>query len=201
MRIELVYNTSMAKRFNFLDINSIRPIVKLSLKFKKSGRALDLGSGIGRHSLFLAKNGFKVVAVDNKSEALTGLKELARLQKLPIKVVRVDAATYHTKQKFDVLLSNMLLHFIPEKKQLQIVKNMQQATKKDGIIVVSSYTNKNPKNLRPYPIKAGMLKKWYERAGWKILFYQEVLGEPIPDINNPKKMLRIWKEEIIAQKP
>ncbi len=190
----------MKRKFNLLNINSIRPIVRLALKYKKSGKALDLGSGIGRHSLFLAKKGFKVAAVDNRSEVLTGLKELARIQKLPIKIEKVDAITYKPKQKFDVILSNMLLHFIHDKGKAQMVNMMQDNTKKDGLNVISTFTNKNPKNLRPHSLKAGMLKKWYEKAGWKILFYEEGLGQPVPDVSNPTKTIRIWREEIIAQK-
>lgn len=190
----------MSKTFNLLDINSVRPIVKLALKYKKIGKALDLGSGVGRHSLFLAKNGFKIIAIDNRSDVLAGLKELARIQKLPVRIEKVDAFTYKPKQKFDIILSNMLLHFAPEKDKVSMIQMMQKNTDKEGLNVISTYTNKNPQGLRPYLLKSGMLKKWYEKAGWRIVFYNEGLGQPVPDISNPKKKVRIWSEEIIAQK-
>ncbi len=190
----------MLKKFDLLNINSIRSVVKDLLKYKTNGTVLDLGCGAGRHSLFLARNGFKVVAVDSKSEVLAALKELARLQKLPIKVVRADVITYAPNKQFDVILSNMLLHFISDMEKKHSFQFMWDATKKNGLNVVSVYTDKNPKGTKPFPVKAGDLKKWYEKAGWKILYYYEGQSNPVPDINNPDKTVRIWKEEIIAEK-
>lgn len=190
----------MSKKFDLLNINNVKQIVKSLLKYKKSGTVLDLGCGAGRHSLFLAKRGFKVVAVDNIFEVLAALKELARLQKLPIKVVRADVATYDPNKKFDVVLSNMVLHFISDNQKKRSLQSMWSATKKNGINVVSAYTDKNPKGTKPFPVKAGSLKKWYEKAGWKILYYYGGKSNPVSDFNNPAKTVRIWKEEIIAQK-
>lgn len=190
----------MPKPFNLLDINSVRPEVSAVLKFKKSGSALDLGCGIGRHSLFLAKKGFRVTAVDASSGPLIALKELARLQKLPIKIVHTDAVAYKPTKKFDVILLNMVLHFLPRKEQPKLLHAMQTATSKGGLNVVSSYTNKTPKGTRPHPIKPGSLKTCYEQAGWKILHYKEGKGQRMPDLRNPKKTIQIWTEQIIAQK-
>ncbi len=185
--------------FNLLDINSIRPFVKQILKYKKSGSVLDLGSGVGRHSLFLAKKGFKVTAVDNKSEFIAALKELARLQKLPIQLVKDDVTTYLPKKRFDVLISTMVLHFIPTKTQMKMIAIMQKHTSKNGLNVLSSYTNKNKKGVRPHPLTPGNLKKLYEKAGWKILYYNEGLGQPAKDTSNKNKTVRFYKEELIAQ--
>lgn len=43
-----------------------------------AGRALDLACGAGRNSLFLAKNGWSVVAVDGSAEAIRIVKQRAR---------------------------------------------------------------------------------------------------------------------------
>ncbi len=186
-------------KFNLLDINSIRPIVRDALRYKKSGTVLDLGCGSGRHSLFFAKKGFRVVAVDNRSENLAALKELARLQKLPIIVKQEDVITYPSKKKFDIVLSNMVLHFLPYKNQKGAIRIMQKLTKRNGLNVVSNYTDKNKKGTRPYLVPTGALKKLYETVGWKILFYHEGLTEPM--LNSSGKPVRYFKEEFIAGKP
>jgi 2-polyprenyl-3-methyl-5-hydroxy-6-metoxy-1,4-benzoquinol methylase len=191
----------MNKKFDLLNIHSIRPVVKRVLQFKKSGSALDLGTSVGRHALFLAEKGFTVVAVDERPEVLAALKEIARLKKLPVKIVKADIANYKPSKKFDVVLCNMVLHFIPDDDKTKIVHAMQNATKKEGVNVFSNFTDKNPKGTRPHPVKTGALKAWYEQAGWKILYYKVGRTEPMKDMGNPKKMVRFWTEDIIAQKP
>lgn len=49
-----------------------------------SGRALDIGAGDGRHSIFLARSGFSVEAVDISEAAVARLSEFARRGRLPI---------------------------------------------------------------------------------------------------------------------
>jgi ubiquinone/menaquinone biosynthesis C-methylase UbiE len=74
------------------------------LKQKKVKKILDLACGTGRHSLYLAKQGFKVIAVDSSSEALKILKRKIKeqnliniyvkkgsLDKIPLKKSSVDA--------------------------------------------------------------------------------------------------------------
>ncbi|MEM7248158.1 MAG: methyltransferase domain-containing protein [Acidobacteriota bacterium] len=48
------------------------------------GRALDLACGRGRHALFLAREGFEVLAVDWSSTALRRLREEAERQGLTV---------------------------------------------------------------------------------------------------------------------
>jgi 2-polyprenyl-3-methyl-5-hydroxy-6-metoxy-1,4-benzoquinol methylase len=45
-------------------------IVERILKYKSSGSVLDIGAGQGRNSLFLAKSGFSVEAIDSSEEGL-----------------------------------------------------------------------------------------------------------------------------------
>jgi tellurite methyltransferase len=191
----------MKSKFDLENINSVRSIVRDALRYKKSGRALDLGCGVGRHSLFLAKKGFRVVAVDTKVEILAALKELAPLQRLPIVVQREDVVTYKPKSKFDFILSNMVLHFLPRAAQKILVATMQNATKAGGLNILSVYTHKNKRGTRPYLMHAGSLKQAYEDAGWRILSHHEGLGNPHRDLVGRHKIIRIWKEELIAQKP
>lgn len=187
-------------KFDLLNINSVWPLVRQILKYKKSGSVLDLGSGIGHSSLFLAKRGFRVTAVDNSTVGLTALKELARLQKLPIKVELEDVTRYHPKKKYDVIISTMVHHFIPYKSQKEAIAGMQAATKKTGVNVVAGYSNKNTKKVRPYLVKGQVLKKQYTDAGWEILHFQERLSDPMTTSAGGKKTVRYWIVDLIAQK-
>lgn len=53
---------------------------------KKRPEVLDLGCGIGRHALVLAKEGFSVTAVDRSKEALQVVEERAKREGLIIKI-------------------------------------------------------------------------------------------------------------------
>ena len=187
-------------KFNFGNINSIRDIVRQAVRYKKSGNALDLGSGVGRHSLFLAKKGFHVTAIDNSSENLAALKELARIQNLPIKTEKIDLNQYKPSKKYDFIVSTMVLHFISHPLQKKSITVMQDFTKPLGVNVVSNYSDKNPKATRPYLINAEKLKKQYTENGWKIVHYQEYLSEPMTKSDGSKKTVRYWITDLIAQK-
>lgn len=191
----------MKTELDLFNINSVRPFVKEVLKYKKSGSVLDLGSAAGRHSLFFGKKGFAVTAVEIRSEFVAALKELVRLQKLKVQVVQADVTKYQPKKKYDVILSTMVLHFLPVKQQARQIKTMMNCTKNHGLNVISSYSDRNKKGTRPYPLVVGKLKNTYEKAGWKILHYSDSRGMDIIDSVTGKRRPGFWKEELIAQKP
>ena len=59
-------------------------------KIKNYLKVIDVGAGIGRHSLLFAKNGFDVIAFDNSESGLTLLSESARSQNLYIETILGD---------------------------------------------------------------------------------------------------------------
>lgn len=191
----------MATTFQLDDIRSVRDIVRRALRFAPPGSALDLGSGVGRHALFLAKRGFRVTAVDNRSETVAALRELSRLQGLGIRVVRTDAATYAPAQRFGTVLNLMLLHFLPPAAQRAILATTRDATLPGGIHVTSSFTSESPAGLRPHLLKPGELARSYEAAGWEILHSVERpspthLPGGVTDEAHPT-----WIAEVIARRP
>ena len=54
------------------------------------GLVLDVAAGAGRHSVFLARLGFRVVAADFSATGLALLAKVARQESLPIEPVMVD---------------------------------------------------------------------------------------------------------------
>jgi tellurite methyltransferase len=186
--------------FQLHNINSVRDIARQVLRYKKSGTVLDLGCGIGRHALYFAKKGFRVTAVDNKSDGLAALRELARLQKLRIAIYRADAAGFDAGRMFDVVISAMVLHFMPAHAQTLAIANMQKQTKPGGLNVLCVYTDKNPKGLKPHLPRAGAIRQAYEKAGWEILIHREGLGAPMPNAHGTGTV-RFYIEELLARRP
>ncbi|MCX7615955.1 MAG: class I SAM-dependent methyltransferase [Patescibacteria group bacterium] len=75
---------SIYKKYGEVETKSVlipKSFVNL-LKQKKVKKVLDLGCGTGRHSIYFAKQGFKVIAVDNSAEALKILKDKVRKENL-----------------------------------------------------------------------------------------------------------------------
>ena len=62
-------------------------------QIKPGGTVLDYACGSGRHALYLAKQGFKVHAIDRDQTALTELARVATEQQLPITTQVLDLET------------------------------------------------------------------------------------------------------------
>ena len=73
---------------------------------------LDLGCGIGRHSIYLAEAGFDVTAVDSSSEALTILKQRVVEKGLGVKIVKGNyLEKLFPEESFDLVIAyNVIYH-------------------------------------------------------------------------------------------
>ncbi len=63
-----------------------------------TGTILDLGAGQGRDSVFLAKRGYNVIALDSSKVGLDQLQERVEADNLPIEIVHADALGYTPPQ-------------------------------------------------------------------------------------------------------
>lgn len=70
-------------------------------------RILDLGAGVGRHALWLADQGFEVLALDAAPE---GLAEIARAGTVPTYEGRMDALPFEDALFDHVLSWNVIYH-------------------------------------------------------------------------------------------
>lgn len=82
------------------------PSVVEMLDLLPRGLALDVAAGTGRHSLLLARAGFKVVAIDYAEPALRALQSIARAGKLPVWPLVADLSTFPLpRSRFDAILN------------------------------------------------------------------------------------------------
>jgi 2-polyprenyl-3-methyl-5-hydroxy-6-metoxy-1,4-benzoquinol methylase len=70
----------------------------------KAAQILDIGCGKGRHSIELAKRGYKVVAVDLSESLLTRAKEKAAEQKVQIDFQKHDARNLPFQSQFNLAI-------------------------------------------------------------------------------------------------
>jgi SAM-dependent methyltransferase len=84
----------------------------------RPGRALDLGAGEGRNSLWLADRGWTVTAVDFASIAVGRISGQASVQGLTVDAIVADVLTYHPRaDSYDLVLFSYLQLPMPQLKK------------------------------------------------------------------------------------
>lgn len=118
--------------------------LKEVLKYAPRGRALDIGAGEGRNSIFLAENGFEIEAIDKLKEGLEKCKKFARKYNLPIKTEVVDIKKFNFKKnKYSLILSIVALDFLKFSEIRKIIPKIKKSLKKDGIFYLVVFSTKD----------------------------------------------------------
>ncbi len=121
---------------------------KLDLELKRylnlvpGKEVLDLGIGQGRNSIPLAELGFNVTGVDYSTKCLEICKNTCN----KLNLVKSDIRTFDIeKDKYDMILSGYVLHFLHKNDSYQIIKNIKNNIKNNGIVYISVFSLEDPK--------------------------------------------------------
>ena len=121
---------------------------KLDLELKRylnlvpEKEVLDLGIGQGRNSIPLAELGFNVTGVDYSTKCLEICKNTCN----KLNLVQSDIRTFDIeKYKYDMILSGYVLHFLHKNDSYQIIKNIKNNLKNNGIVYISVFSLEDPK--------------------------------------------------------
>jgi len=128
-------------------------------------QALDIACGMGRHSRYLATQGFKVDALDISDIAISSLKSEAN-----INAMIVDFDTYTLKKnKYDLIVCTYFL----ERKLFPL---MIEALKPNGVILYETFLKNEKNEKKPsnpaFLLEKGELKSYFSKA-CEIVFYSE----------------------------
>lgn len=165
-------------------------------------RALDAGCGEGRDSVYLAKNGWEVEAIDLSP---AGIKKMVRLAKG--EGVLEGRITPHVgifqkmrlRGAYDLVLCTNVLNFVPEGDIHWALENLKgNALAPEGLNVVSAFTVKNTGGDFPYRFAEGELKAAYLN-GWTVLNYNERFTE-MEQHGQDGKLHKHHVAEIIARR-
>src|SRR5258708_16068566 len=87
------------------------PLDAKALRYLKNGkRLLDVGCGEGADSVYFAKKGFQVTAIDNNKIYLSRLRAFIIDNELTnISINYVDVIDYHYHQNFNTTINSFLL--------------------------------------------------------------------------------------------
>jgi len=168
-------------------INLVNHLDKCSGK-----RALDLGCGAGRNTIYLAQNGFSVDALDIAQIALDALHvELEKenlSDRVNIKLTDLDEFSQENSTYDLALMCNFL--------DRQLIEKAKQTLSINGIFIVETYmideNNEKKDSNQDYLLKENELKEIFIN-GYEILFYDEY-------DNEPHEIYQMKKQVIVAKK-
>ncbi len=151
----------ISKVLDYSKLSTITPLVRRLQAYRASGTILDIGARFGRDSLFLAKQGWRVTALDNDSGSLNQIRIQAKNKGLAIKTILADINTYISTEKFDGVVASMVLHYIPQVNVPRVISALKGATTLGGWHAISVQTDKNKLSSIPYLFKIEELKRYY----------------------------------------
>jgi len=128
-----------------------RNLVKLIQEKKiKKGSVLDLCSGDGTNSIYLASKGFKVVGVDISPKAVEIAKERCKKRNVMCDYSAGDILKIKSDQKFDFIFDRGCFHHISNKNKPEYVRLVNRLLKKKSKFFLLCFSDRNPpfeKNL------------------------------------------------------
>ena len=131
----------------FSEYKDWNPIERKAMSFVK-GRVLDIGCGVGRHSLYLQNKGFKVMGIDSSPLAIKicKLRGLKRARVMPIEELNFKPSSFDTV----IMLGGNFGLFGSFNKAKKLLNKLHKLTSKRGLIVASTrdtYKTDNPDHL------------------------------------------------------
>lgn len=98
-----------------------------------SGRALDAGCGKGIEAIWLAKNGWKVTAVDIAEAVLNEAKNTAELLKVDVNFEQADITTWSPEADYFDLVISQYVHTVDDQK---FIKKLSKSVKTGGTLLI-----------------------------------------------------------------
>lgn len=173
-KIERHWDTRYKKEFTPWESGKPTEYLVKLIKTKKlkKGKALDLGSGLGTQSFYLAEKGFDVTGLDISKTAITSARKNAR--KLDLKCKFVLGNAYDLKFKdnmFDFILDRGCFHHIPPKLRDKYVEGVLRVLKKNGKYLLFAFSERNTWTEKTFSLSQ---LKTYFGTGFKFLSTKQI---------------------------
>lgn len=147
-------------------------------RLKEKKTALDIGCANGANARYLAELGLNVIGLDIE------LPKNIELHKNVI-WLKEDILDFDFTQKFDVIIAFNILQFLDIGNRNRILDKMYKALNPDGLMMIKSFTQKDPSYLKGQRLgqfAENELLEWAECKEMHISEYQE---KEIEDFHQP----------------
>lgn len=121
-------------------------------------KLLDIGCGEGRNSVFFARNGYDVTAFDLAEAGVEKTKKLADRVGVNINVFKANVMEFRLSEKYDILFSVGVFHYIPKELREELFENFKEYTNVDGINMFSVFVRKP--FIKPAPERESTAQIW-----------------------------------------
>jgi ubiquinone/menaquinone biosynthesis C-methylase UbiE len=131
----------------------------------RASRVLDIGSGPGENTIFLAKEGFKAVGLDFTPEAVEIARDRAQQRGVDVEFIVGDVLNldqYFESNTFDYVIDSGLFHSIQREDLDQFVRQINRVLKPGGIYYILCFSDKEPPGFGPRRISKETIRETLE---------------------------------------
>lgn len=128
-----------------------KSVKDLAKTFKLAGikKVLDFGCGTGRHTIYLAKEGFYVVGIDYSESAIAKAKELAggleNIELIKANVSEADISEiFYEDGHFDAAICIHVIQHMKKDEREKSISILEKAVRKDGLLFLRTISRSHP---------------------------------------------------------
>lgn len=184
---KIKWNEKYKSTPKLLEKREVGQKLREALTYATIGNALDIASGAGKNSIFLAENNFEVESLDISSVALDVLKS-KDYKNITTKLIDLDGYNPMENCYDFIVMTNYL--------DREIIPKLAKALKKKGILFIETYMvheiNTKKTSNPDYLLKKDELKTFFDES-YTLLDYSEFDNEPF-------ELYRMKKQSITIQK-
>ena len=150
-RTVMARRTTIQEKYEFENPFKADPLVRRALLYCSGERLLDLGCGEGADSVFFARRGFTVTALEENRAYLKRLRSYISDKGIKnVALVKHDATTYrYPRNRFDVISCILVICCMKRSDFERMLPRVKRCVKPGGIIIMSSRNYLDPE-LREY---------------------------------------------------
>jgi ubiquinone/menaquinone biosynthesis C-methylase UbiE len=131
----------------------------------RASRVLDIGSGPGENTIFLAKEGFKAVGIDFTPEAVEIARDRAQERGVDVEfmvgnVLNLDR--FFEPDTFDYVIDSGLFHSIHPQDLSGFIEGIAQVLKPNGVYYMLCFSDKEPPGFGPRRVSKEMIRSALE---------------------------------------
>jgi len=117
------------------------------LKNKHVKRVLDLGCGTGRHTVYLAKQGFETHGIDISETGLKKTRNKLKKEKLDVSLIKCDMkALPYIPNCFHAVISLYTIYHNTKQGVRKAIEETHQALTKTGLILLNFHSKRSSKH-------------------------------------------------------